>query len=104
MNKVKRLDLAQNLNYALKLQFINRIKKRGKINSDEKLRLKDEIDSKEGKSKGGYVADDIKKELKRLKVVKNRDNVWKAHRMIQTMYRMEIDIADMEVAKRYGKK
>ena len=54
MNEVKMLDLAHNLNYALKLQFINRIKKRGKINSDEKYRLKDEIDSKEEKSKGGY--------------------------------------------------
>ena len=36
MIEVKKLDLAQTLNYAMTLPFIERMEKNGKINSDEK--------------------------------------------------------------------
>ena len=49
--EVKKVDLAANLNYAMTLQFMDRLEKEGKISSDERIRLKDEIETKEGKSK-----------------------------------------------------
>ena len=41
------------------------------------MRLKDEIETKEGKPKVTDSADIVQKELKRMKVVNNRDNLWK---------------------------
>ena len=40
MAEVKKVDLAANLNYALTLQFMDRLEKDGKISSDERMRLK----------------------------------------------------------------
>ena len=51
MAEVKKLDLAANLNFAMMLQFMERLEKNGKISSDERMRLKDEIETKEGKPK-----------------------------------------------------
>ena len=44
MVEVKKLDLAANLNFAMTLQFMERLEKNGKISSDEIMRLKDKID------------------------------------------------------------
>ena len=47
MAEVKKLDLANNLDFAMTLQFMERLKKSGQISSNEKMRLKDEIETKE---------------------------------------------------------
>ena len=76
MAEVKKIDLAANLDYAMMLQFMDRLEKNGKISSDERVRLKDEIETKEGKSKVRDSADRVQKELKRMKVLNNRENVF----------------------------
>ena len=57
------------------LQFIERLEKNGKINSDEKMRLKDEIETNERKPKVTDPAERIQKELKRMKIVNNREDL-----------------------------
>ena len=74
--EANKIDLAANLNFAMTLQFINRLEKAGKLSSDEKMRLKDEIETKEGKPKYSDSADRIQKEIKRMKVENNRENIW----------------------------
>ena len=76
MAEVKKLDLATNLNYAMMLQFMERLEKNGKISSDERMRLKDEIETREGKPMFADSAERVQKELKRMKVVNNRENIW----------------------------
>ena len=76
MAEVKKIDLAANLDYAMTLQFMDRLEKNGKISSDERMRLKDEIETKEGKSKVRDSAERVQKELRRMKVVNNRENVF----------------------------
>ena len=49
MAEVKKIDLAANLDYAMTLQFMDRLEKNRKISSDERMRLKNEIETKEGK-------------------------------------------------------
>ncbi len=51
MAEVRKLDLAANLNFAMTLQFMDRLEKNGKISCDERMRLKDQIETKEGKPK-----------------------------------------------------
>ena len=41
-----KIDLAANLDYAMMLQFMDRLENNGKISSDERMRLKDEIETK----------------------------------------------------------
>ena len=48
MTYVEKIDLAQNLNYALTMQFVDRLERDGKINKEEKYRLKDEMETREG--------------------------------------------------------
>ena len=52
------------------------LEKNGKISSDERMRLKDEIETKEGKPKFADSAERVQKELKRMKIVNNRENIW----------------------------
>ena len=75
MVEVKKLDLAANLNFAMMLQFMERLEKNGKISSDERMRLKDEIETKEGKPKVADSAEIVQRELKRMKIVNNRENI-----------------------------
>ena len=51
MAEVKKVDLAKNLNNAMTPQFMDILKKESKIISDERMRLKYELETKEGKSK-----------------------------------------------------
>ena len=71
--EVKTLDLARRLKYALSSQFVDRLEEGGKINSTEKLRLKDILEDTEGNPKEGETTEAMKKELKRLKIVENRE-------------------------------
>ena len=67
------LRLARRLKYALSSQFVDRLEESGKINSNEKLRLKDILEDTEGNPKEGETMGAMKKELKRLKVAENRE-------------------------------
>ena len=77
INDIKKIDLANNLMYVLTLQFVDRMEKNGKINSEEKHRLKDQIETKEEGPKARDAVESMRKELKRLKVVDNREEMWK---------------------------
>merc|ERR1712177_2478 len=76
MTETKKIDLAAKLDFALTLQFIDRLEKEGKISSDERMRLKDEIETKEGKSGVTNSAEIVQKELRRMKVINNREKVF----------------------------
>ena len=78
MAEVRKLDLAANLNFAMTLQFIDRLEKNGIITGDEKMRLKDEIETKEGKPNVADSDEIVKEELKRIKIVNNKENIWDA--------------------------
>ena len=79
MVESKKIDLAQNLEYAILLQFIDILEKSGKISSEERYRLKD------GNPKVEDGEERIRKELKRMKVVISRENVLKDG-VIETHY------------------
>merc|ERR1712120_33444 len=76
MTEANKVDLAANLEYALTLQFMDRLEKEGKISSDERMRLKDEIETKEGKSKVRNSAERVQKELRKMKLINNREKVF----------------------------
>ena len=48
VTETKSLRLAERLDYALSLQFIDRLETGGKINSGEKIRLKDLLEDVDG--------------------------------------------------------
>ena len=73
MMEVKNLRLVERLEYALSAQFVERLEEGGKINSNKKLRLKDILETRDGNPKEGETMEEMKKELKRLKVIKNRE-------------------------------
>ena len=98
MAEVRKLDLAANLNFAMMLQFMDRLEKNGKLSSDERMRLKDEIETKEGKPKYADSAERVQKELKRMKIVNNRENIWDV-KLTDTHFVRERERADMENGK-----
>ena len=51
MTQMEAVRLADRLKYALSAQFINRLEQSGKINSNEKLRLKDILEDVNGNPK-----------------------------------------------------
>ena len=72
--EVQNLNMMTNrFKYALSSQFVDRLEAGGKINSTESLRLKDLLEDPEGKPKPGDTTEDMKRELKRLKIVENRE-------------------------------
>ena len=71
--EVENLRLARRLKYALSSQFVDRLEESGKINLNEKLRLKDILEDTEGNPKEGETTETMKKELKRLKIAENRE-------------------------------
>ena len=64
---LRRVDLVTNLENALLLQLVDRLEKSGKINSSEKLSLKDVIETEDGEPRAGDVTEKLKKELKNKK-------------------------------------
>ena len=83
--EVKNLDLAGRLEYALSAQFVDRLEESGKINSTEKLRLKDILEDADGNPKAGNTTENMKKELKRLKIAENREEPF-ANKETSTYY------------------
>ena len=76
MAEARKLDLAANMNFAMTLQFMDRLEKNRKLSSDEKMRLRDEIETKVGEPRYVDTAERVQKELKRMKIVNNRENIW----------------------------
>ena len=81
ITEAEKVDLAKNLNYALSIQFVDRLEKGNKIDSGEKLRLKDVIENSNGKPKLGNTPQFLKKELKRMKVENGREEVFTNNRL-----------------------
>ena len=71
--EMKKINLANNLDYAMGLQFLERLQKSGKVNAVEKKMLRDILEDEDGKPKEGDTLELMKKELKRMKVAENRD-------------------------------
>ena len=72
--EIKNLRIVERLEYALSAQFVDRLEEGGKINSNKKLRLKDLLKDVDGNPKAGETMENMKKELKRLKVIENRES------------------------------
>merc|ERR1712237_283242 len=79
------LRLAEILQYAVSAQFVDRLEENGKINATEKLRLKDILEDQNGKPRNGDTTEQMRRELKRLKIVNHRDEPF-ANRDTTTHY------------------
>merc|ERR1711984_24105 len=71
--EVETLNLSGRLKYAISAQFVDRLEEGGKINTTEKLRLKDILKDANGNPKAGDTTDAMKREIKRLKIVDHRE-------------------------------
>ena len=71
--EVKKVKIEERLEYALGLQFLERVEKSGKINQLERKLLRDILEDKDGNPREGDIVEQMKKELKRMKVVENRE-------------------------------
>ena len=65
ITETDKLKLAQNLKYALSLMFIERLERDGKINANEKLRLRDVIEDDDGEPRVGNLTVFVRKDSKR---------------------------------------
>ena len=83
--EMNNLKLADRLQYAVSAQFVDRLEENGKINATEKLRKKDILEDQDGKPKAGDTTEQMKRELKRLKIVDHRDEPF-ANRDTTTHY------------------
>ena len=75
--EMKKINLANNLDYTMGLQFLERLEKSGKINAVEKKMLRDILEDADGNPRAGETLELMKKELKRMKVVENREEPFK---------------------------
>ena len=76
ITEVDKEKLAENLKYALSSQFVDRLEKEKNINTGKKLRLKDVMEDDDRKPKIGNIPQFIKKELVKMKVAENREEVF----------------------------
>ena len=86
VTEVDKIELAANLKYALSLQFVDRLEKSGKINTGEKLRLKDAMEDENGEPRAGDVTENMKKELRKIKVIYDREEVFSRSMQYSTHY------------------
>ena len=82
--EMKKIKFADNLDYAMGLQFLERSEKSGKVNAVKKKILRDTLEDADGKPRAGDTLESMKKELKRMKVVENREEPFK--KGIETNY------------------
>ena len=71
--EIENVRLAENIEYAVSLQFLERLEKCEDINAVEKMKLKDVIEDVNGEPKVGDTLEMLKKELRRMKVVENHE-------------------------------
>ena len=74
--EVDKEKLVENLKYALSSQFVDRLEKENKINTGEKLRLKDVMEDDDGKLRIGNIPEYVKKEFIQMKVAENREDIF----------------------------
>ena len=86
ITETDKTDLATNLRYALSVQFVDRLEKSSKINAGEKLRLKDVIEDNDGEPRVGDIPGYLKKELRKIKVEDNREEVFARDKEYKTNY------------------
>ena len=86
MKETKIMGLVRNLECALSLQFLDRLEKNGKIDSDDKHRLKDTIETKDRQPRDGNVAERMRKQVGRLELFDNRESVWTKSKGHNTYY------------------
>ena len=84
--EVKKIKLAERLEYAMGLQFLERMETSGKINGMERKILRDLLEDEDGNPRDGDRLEVMKKELKRMKVVENREEPFKTHYQEDTTY------------------
>ena len=82
--EMKKIKLANNLDYAMGLQFLERLEKSGKVYAVEKKILRDILEDADGNPRQGDILEMMKKELKRMKVAENREEPFK--KGIATIY------------------
>ena len=75
--EMKKIKLAENLDYAMGLQFLERLEKSGKVNAVEKKILRDILEDVDGNPKEGEMLELMKKELRKMKVAENREEPFK---------------------------
>ena len=75
--EIKKIKLAENLDYAMGLQFLERLEKSGKVNAVEKNILRDILEDVDGNPKEGEMLELMKKELRKMKVAENREEPFK---------------------------
>ena len=76
LTETEKVDLVNNLKYGLSLLFIENLETGGKINIGEKMRLKDILEDINGEPKAGDTLDLMKKELRKLKVAENHEELF----------------------------
>ena len=79
--EMKKIKLAENLDYAMGLQFLERVEKSGKVSVVEKKILRDILEDGDGNPKEGETLELMKRELKRMKVAENREEPFKKKEM-----------------------
>ena len=75
--EVEKIKLAENLRYALSLQFLERLDNWGKINALGRMRLKDVIEDRNGNPKAEDTLGIMKKKLRKMTVLENREEPFK---------------------------
>ena len=84
--EMKKIKLAENLDYAMGLQFLERLEKSGKVNAVEKNILRDILEDVDGNPKEGDMLELMKKELRKMKVAENREEPFKEKKGTTTNY------------------
>ena len=77
ITEMKKIKLAENLDYAMGLQFLERLEKSGKVNAVEKKILRDILEDVDGSPKEGEMLELMKKELIKMKIAENREEPFK---------------------------
>ena len=66
LTEMKKIKLAENLDFAMGLQFLERLEKSGKVNAVEKKILRDVLEDVDGNPKEGEMVELMKKELRKI--------------------------------------
>merc|ERR1712240_124313 len=82
--EIKKIQLVNILDYAMGLQFLERLEKSGKLKAVEKKILRDILEDADRNPRVGETLELMKKELKRMKVAENREELFK--KGIETNY------------------
>ena len=77
ITETKKIKLAEDLEYAMGLQFLERLENSGRINAVEKKILRDILEDVDGNPRVGETVELMKKELRKMKVAENTEEPFK---------------------------